>query len=95
MLNKPYTLKDFKEDTLETRTELIDSYIMSIKYDLQSSYFKTHIYIPQSFEEFLNSEVLRCSCCEEPFAIDDMVDTETMVGGGVGYQCEGCAETLG
>ena len=41
------------------------------------------------------SNFTRCESCGSWFDADDLVDTETMVGGGVGYVCEDCAGTLG
>ena len=38
---------------------------------------------------------VRCECCEQWFNRDDLLDTEQVVGGGVGLQCEDCAHTLG
>jgi hypothetical protein len=37
----------------------------------------------------------QCSSCDEWFDKDDLVDTEQMIGGGVGYACEACTGTLG
>lgn len=38
---------------------------------------------------------VQCECCDGWFDRDDLVDTEQMIGGGVGLQCEDCAKTLG
>jgi hypothetical protein len=37
----------------------------------------------------------QCQCCEQWFDRDDLVDTEQMIGGGAGLQCEDCVSTLG
>jgi hypothetical protein len=36
----------------------------------------------------------RCSSCDEWYDRDELIDTEMMVGGGVGMVCESCVETL-
>jgi hypothetical protein len=36
-----------------------------------------------------------CETCEEWFVDDELIDTEMMVGGGVGLVCSDCASTLG
>ena len=37
----------------------------------------------------------QCQCCEQWFDRDDLIDTEQMIGGGTGLQCEDCVSTLG
>lgn len=37
----------------------------------------------------------QCSSCSQWFDSDELVDTEEMMGGGIGYVCEACASTLG
>jgi hypothetical protein len=36
----------------------------------------------------------RCASCDNWSDRDELIDTETMVGGGVGMVCESCRETL-
>jgi hypothetical protein len=36
----------------------------------------------------------RCESCEQWFDQDDLIDTEQMIGGGVGHVCEDCTNTL-
>lgn len=45
--------------------------------------------------EAILSNFARCESCGSWFDADELVDTETMIGGGVGYVCEDCAGTLG
>jgi hypothetical protein len=45
--------------------------------------------------ETILSNFSRCESCGAWFDTDELVDTETMIGGGVDYVCEDCANTLG
>ena len=39
-------------------------------------------------------EMEKCAMCEEYFRHDDLIDTEGMSNGGIGYVCEDCLEDM-
>jgi hypothetical protein len=69
----------------EDRYSAFDSYHTHY-YDSNMTVEKTKVLL-ENFNQ--------CASCNEWFDRDDLVDTEQMIGGGVGDVCEACADTLG
>jgi hypothetical protein len=68
--------------------------------DMYSAFHSYWIYYHSDALSYNNVDDLlqnfkRCESCDSWFDADELIDTESMVGGGVGYVCEDCAGTLG
>jgi hypothetical protein len=50
-----------------------------------------------NYEEvkYLLENFKQCNSCVEWFDSNELIDTEELIGGGVGHVCEACLDTLG
>lgn len=91
----------FNNSTPETITvypELFAAYFD--EKDVYSAFHSYWVYYHSEVLSFADVDSLlqnftRCVSCEEWFDRDELVDTNEMIGGGIGYVCEACASTLG
>lgn len=84
-------------DTITVYPELFAHYFD--EQDIYSAFHSYWIYyhsdaLSYSDVDSLLQSFTRCVSCEEWFDHNELVDTETMIGGGIGHTCEACAGTL-
>lgn len=89
---------DDTPDTITVYPELFARYFEDQdRYSAFHDYWINYQSDALSYDDVVDllSNFTRCSSCEQWFDRDELLDTEEMIGGGVGYVCEDCAGTLG
>lgn len=80
------------ENGSEVKVELVANKIIVTnpkEIDYESKYKELKRKMQEKIELY---ELKKCSVCEEYFEEDDLVNTEGMLNGGIGYVCEQCIE---
>jgi hypothetical protein len=84
-------------ETISVYSEVFESlFNVTDRYSAFHDYWINYHSDALSYDDVVDllSNFTRCSSCEQWFDRDDLIDTEEMIGGGIGYACEACVDTL-
>jgi hypothetical protein len=88
---------DNTPETITVYPELFEElFVEADRYGAFYSYYVHYYSEMHTYQDAKNilENFSRCSSCDEWYDRDELIDTEMMVGGGVGMVCESCVETL-